>query len=178
MTNWRLLIFISVFFFLFGSCSKRFLNLSKPTKGTYVDREYFDGKYRTINPNDTNTINKYSLTEDFRIISIKQHKGFYTIMIDSDSSIGHSFLSMSTFQIVSLKGKKIKGHEEIKIGQRYKLTINPALVPSPKNVIPSHVIVYVFTKGMWIPVESTINIYTTPNLDGLYYIPLQLTPCK
>jgi len=176
-----ILIVFSVSFFLFGSCSKKVLNPSKPTKGTYVDREYFGGKYRTVNPNDTITINKYSITGYFTVMEIKERNGFYMIRIQNDSMrIHHSDLpyhiivkNSIDYQIVSLKSKKREGYEKIKLWQRYKLTINPALVPRPRDVMPSHVIVYIFTKRMWVPVEvCMLDIYTTPNLDGLYYIPL------
>ena len=75
--------------------------------------------------------------------------------------------------VISLKNKKLEKYEEIKIGQRYKLTINPALTPRlENNVARAHIMVYIFTEGMWIPVQmSTLDIYTTPNLEGLYYIP-------
>ena len=176
-----ILIIFSASFFLFWSCTKKILNPSKPTKGTYIDREFFGGKYRTINPNDTITINKYSLRGDFTVIDIKEEKGFYTIIIRNDSMrIHHSdypyhiiVQNSISYQVVSLKSKKIEGYEKIKIGQRYKLTINPALIPrQPTIILDGHVIVYIFTKGMWVPVSvSTEDTYTTPNLEGLYYIP-------
>jgi hypothetical protein len=178
MRKWKAFMFFLVSVFFFISCSKRFLNLSKPTKGTYVDREYFDG-IRTIDPNDTITIEKYSKIGRFEIIDIEERKTHYNVFVRSDSVITF-FDSDSNIvysrhiecQVVSLKSKKIKRYEKIKKGEKYDLTLIPNIVFSDYNILPSHRGVYVYTKERYLlVVMSTLEIYTTYNLDGLYYVP-------
>ncbi|MDR0368862.1 MAG: hypothetical protein LBH82_06970 [Bacteroidales bacterium] len=182
MRKWKAFMFFLVSVFFLISCSKRTFYKNRPKKGAYRDIEYF-GSRHTINPNDTITINKYSSTGYFTVIKIKEEKKFYSIIITNDSMrIYHSDYpyhiieqGRDSYQIISLKGKITKGREEIKLWQRYKLTLNPVLIPIASDIIimPSSYIQYVYIKGMWIPIEMCCgeNIYTTPNLDGLYYIP-------
>ena len=145
-------------------------------KGVYRNVKYYDGTI-SIDPNDTITINKYSLTENFTVTDIEKKKGYYNISVqsdsiqnifDSDSNIIYSF--RIGYQIISLKTSNIKISKKIQKGQQYTLTLIPNVMflGNPCTIL-SHRVLYVFTKGKYIAIVSASNIYTTPNLDGLYY---------
>jgi hypothetical protein len=134
-----------------------------------------------INPNDTVAIKKYSLKENFTIIDIKENSEHYDIIIQSDSmrtvtnthpltgkKENHSFYIQR--QIVSLKSKEREECEEIKKGQQYELMLIPLLIYKP-NAVPSMRYIEVSIKGVYFHAYmTTLNIFTTSNLDGLYYI--------
>jgi len=177
----EILILFSIPFIFVWSCSKHVSHLPRPQKGIYTKTGFGGyGDIVSIDPNDAVTINKYSLTETFTITNIIEEKGVYSIIIKSDSirASVNPFTNKNEkdsfyvhYQIVSLKSKKIKGYEEIKKGQQYELTLIPCILSKP-NAIPSMRYVRAYTKGKYCHVSmSMFDIYTTPNLEGLYYIP-------
>jgi len=169
-----ILIIVLISLVFMWSCSKDIYSIKKICKKIEYPNDII-----SVDPNDTITINKYSLTENITIIRIEEKKEFYNIIIQSDSirtifdlegNIIDSFYI--NYQVVSPKMKNIRVSQKIKKGQRYTLTLTPCFISVP-DVLASIYTVYVFTKRICIPViKSTMSIYTTPNLDGLYYIPL------
>jgi hypothetical protein len=174
-----ILVFYCIPFIFMWSCSRYVFSPPSPKKGTYANVKITDSDIISIDPNDTVAVRKYSLIENFTIIEIKERKGYYEIVVQSDSIRtsfnpitgkygNHSFYVQ--YQIVSLKPQKGKGCGEIKEGQQYKLTLIPCIIYNP-DVIPSIRYVRVYTKGMCFYVYmTTLDIYTTPDLDGLYYM--------
>ena len=172
-----ILISISFFFVSCTSTKKIYRNYypSPITRSSYVEMVYPDGIV-SIDPNDTITIKKYSRTETFTITDIEIiNNVYYRITVQSDSintyfynGIEHSYNPIC--EIISLKTKNIKLSEKIKKGQRYKFTLIPCFTHPERNIIPIHMYMYVYTKGLSIPVVVVGNIFTTPNLEGLYYI--------
>ena len=176
----RILLIFSISFIFVCSCTKSIYSSLRIQKGVYMKIEYGDNIV-SIDSHDTATINKYSLNENFIVTDIKKEKGFYNIIIKSD--LMQTFLNPNTntkdsfyahYQIISLKTKKIKRYEEIKKGQQYTLALTPHFYPNSNTTIGDEIytVVFIFTKGMRVPVVKTaLDIYTTPNLEGLYYIP-------
>ena len=167
------LIIVSIILF-FVSCTS--------TKNLYrnyypypiTKRPYTESKYPiSIDPNDTVSINKYSIIGNFTIIEIiEKNKVYYDIIVQRDSvdTVSDSKNNVKNFyRIISLKTKNIRLSKKIKEKQLYTLTLIPCFVPEP-NIVHGHMYVNIYTKGLRIPiVKCEPNIYTTPNLNGLYY---------
>ncbi|MCL2132659.1 MAG: hypothetical protein FWH36_09490 [Lentimicrobiaceae bacterium] len=79
------------------------------------------------------------------------------------------------YEILTVELKNLKGHKKIKKDKKYELTINPyfeydyvdkykypsqTIYARPMNIKGKHIGIF----------TNTWNIYTTPNIEGLYYI--------
>lgn len=93
----------------------------------------------------------------------KVENGFVIVLHDEAKDRYYDVASAKTG--IKIKRKIIKG-------QNYLFQINPYF---EKYYLPNHSVVYsVKIKNKTIKVRSngwTFNVYTSPNLDGLYYIP-------
>jgi hypothetical protein len=119
-----------------------------------------------IDSNDIETIRKRALKGVFRIIDIKKQKGVYIIEVDSDSLFKDNIYY--SYQVFSIEMERIEGHKKIKKKRKYELTLNPYFM---HDVFMDFIPRRVYIKGKSIGVSTgRMNIYTTPNLNGLYYI--------
>ncbi len=171
----RILIIFLLSVFCLCSCYRNMFHSSVPRKGPYIKIEY-PGNLIIFDSDDTNSIEKYSKAENFTFIEIIERKEYYDIVVQSDSMLATfdangDFIDniFMRYRVISLKTKKIKGYEEIYIGQRCKLTLIPCFYPT--STMPSMLNVHIYIKGMYVPVNtSSMDIYTTSDLEGLYYI--------
>ncbi len=177
---------------LFYSCSKntsiykelKYKHIYKaPTKGEYENTRY-SKDIIPISPYDTVMMKRYSLTDTFTVLEITKEKGVYIIEIERSSpliiydSLGQQFIEYIPYgEIVSKQTRKVKGVEKIEVGKKYKFILNPCFVPHP--IFPIKYggsrerlySIYLFTKGWKIPfLKSALDVYTSPDLEGLYYI--------
>jgi len=165
-----LLIIISIFFLVvvFNGCVTKKRTSKRIDFGIILR----DGPFSEV------FIKKYSLKENFTITRIEEKDEFYYIIVQSDSirTIIHPFTNEEYtynpyYQIVSLKSEKIEEYEEIKIGERYDLTLIPLIIHEPGGFFSSSFSIQTNIDGKDFSISvNGLNVYTTPNLDGLYYI--------
>lgn len=110
--------------------------------------------------------NQDSTYKLYKVHDIQKVKNGFVIVLH-DEAKDHYFDVASAKTSLKIKRKIIKG-------QQYQFQINPYF---EKYYLPNHSVVYsVKIKNKTIKVRSngwTFNVYTSPNLDGLYYIPLE-----
>jgi len=186
--------------FSFLTCSRKYVCYS-PRDATTTKIKYVWDDMPLIDPNDTIMIEKKSLIENFTVIQIKKEKGVYAIIVESDSirtrnmwsllefgfvendSISTKY-NMTTYQphyiIYSIKTENNKGYKRVKKGKRYDLILQPCF---KNSVVMDFYVADIYIKGMYVPIiVSTLKVFTSPNLDGLHYIPagadLQSVPLK
>jgi|AntAceMinimDraft_16_1070373.scaffolds.fasta_scaffold38621_2 hypothetical protein len=116
----------------------------------------------------TNYNDLYSIdttAKEYKILKIERVKKAYIIKVCNEKD-------STWYAVVSLKGKA-KKCSKIKVGKSYKMSLTPYF---NEDMFPDHAICFrVIIGGITIPVKSegwAGNVYTTPNLKGLYYISL------
>ena len=178
-----LIVFIVLSSFLLSSCAYNSASryISFPPKGCncIIGCSLYDTiGCIPINPNDIILVKEYAITDIFTIIGIKSRKGVYRIEVQKDSlyhyrhqNFDSSFRDIyyyPTYEIFTVKTEKLKGYTKIKKGRKYKLTLNPYF---RHNILSDFNTRGVYIKGRHFGISTGLpNIYTTPNIDGLYYM--------
>lgn len=122
-----------------------------------------------IDIRDTALVNKRAYIGIFEIIDIELQKGVYKIVVKCDSLYKDG--SERWVEIYSVKSKKNKGLKKIRKGCNYEMILNPYFLHDSGVDFCSR---EVYLNGKLYGISTgRINIYTTPNLQGLYYIPLE-----
>jgi hypothetical protein len=155
-----------------------------PPKGTIFGCP-FDNSYSIfcipINPNDTVMVNEKAETHVYKIIEIKKQKGVYRIKMESDTpiyyqdqedSLIHNRYFYPIYEVFSIQTNKQTNeqtkYKKIKKGGKYKLTLNPYFIHAG---LVDFAIREVYINGIPFGISTgNTNIYTTQNLNGLYYI--------
>jgi hypothetical protein len=138
---------------------------------------------QVANPNDSAAYKRLIIKEGYvKKIDIK--KGIYRITVKIDSLTintnfydttdnvfyNNCFLDSFYVEIFTIKEEKVKGQKKIKEGQSYLFTIMPYFVYDCSFGC-SNMIREVFISGIPLALATyRINVYTSPNLKGLYYI--------
>ena len=137
---------------------------------------------------DIITVKERAITDVFKIVDIKKINWIYVIQVQKDSLCHYRYFnekdssfrdvySYPAYEIFSTEVEKIKGCEKIKVGKKYELTLNPYFEYDffsryKYNTLDNRFPRAVDIKGKHIGIYSVEpNIYTTSNIDGLYYIP-------
>ncbi|MFZ4413401.1 MAG: hypothetical protein ACOYOV_09995 [Bacteroidales bacterium] len=111
-----------------------------------------------------------SKTKGIEIITLKngekkrfKKRTIYLINCSSDDNQGRTIISIAS---------KLKGHPKIKIGKKYKLFLIPYF---EEDCIPGDGNEVIYIDKIIIPNVRVlgINVYKTPNLKGLFYIPAE-----
>jgi hypothetical protein len=100
-------------------------------------------------------------------MSVELQQGIYKIEVQCDSLYKDG--SRRWCEIFSKKTDKIKEGQRIKKGEIYELTLNPYFM---HDILVDFKIREVYISSIPIGISTgRRNIYTSPNLNGLYYIP-------
>jgi DNA-binding XRE family transcriptional regulator len=177
------IIALTLIGYSFLACSRDMYVAYTPRNAIHSIYNYEWADIPRIEPNDTITIKENSLTENFIVTEIKKEKGVYAITVESDSirqidscSYHSAFSYHPSYIIYSIKTEKDRGYKKIKKGQRYNLTLQPCFKNCP---LFSHQIIDIYIKGMYVPIiKSTLDVFISPDLDGLYYIRLANNTAK
>ncbi|MDD3939929.1 MAG: hypothetical protein WC946_09145 [Bacteroidales bacterium] len=131
-----------------------------------------------INPTDTLLVKNRSETNLYTICDIKKQNNVYRIKVEIDTLISYNFNHDSnlttkyyrpTYEVFSLKTKKIKEFEKLKKGNKYKMTLNPYFL---HDILADFKVRGVYIQDQYFGISTgKTNIYTSPNVYGLYYIP-------
>jgi len=104
-----------------------------------------------------------TIAKEYKILKIERDKKAYIKKVCNEKD-------SVWYAVVSLKGKTKKA-TKIKVGKSYKMSLIPYF---KEYIFPDPAICFrVNIGGNTIPVKSegwAGNVYTTPNLKGLYYI--------
>jgi hypothetical protein len=141
-----------------------------------------------INTDDTIKVKENAVTGVFKIIKIENERNIYRITLQRDSIYYYRYFNeydssfrdtyfSPVYEVYTVKLENFKGYKKIKKGKKYALTLNPYFeYDYAKYKYRSEVIdvrpVDIKGKHIGIGIGTTApNIYTSPNIDGLYYIP-------
>ena len=179
MTQKRVLLgYVVLMFFLTLSCSRR-MYVHIPPKGWTIGCPFSDSRgCIPINLLDTTTVNQRAITYNFKVTDIKKQKGVYRIIMEVDSLVHYQYVRDSliqdyyyypAFEVFSVQTEKMKNYKKIKKGKKYELTLNPYFM---HDFLVDFAVREVYIRGISIGIRTGgPNIYTTFNLNGLYYIP-------
>ena len=168
-----------------GCCSLSDKYISIPVKAIcfYTTVSYWDSyenkiytpteyKQQMLDYKITDSIEqeKRSVIEDFVITEIYEGDGVYEIIVKKDSI---------PYEIVSLKTDEKKDLNIIKKGKKYKMKLIPYFnfyVSDNTGVnFPREYTYMLYIDGYKVQGANILHwqLYTTPNLKGLYYIPIK-----
>lgn len=165
MIKLKIILNIIILILLEGCSQRTFVYIPKDnTVFGLLDRPKFS---TPIDIRDTALVNKRAYIGVFEIIDIELQKGVYKIEVKCDSLYKDG--SERWVEIYSVKSKKMKGLKKIKKGCNYEMVLNPYFLHDVCVDFRSRE-VYLNGKRYGIS-TGRINIYTTPNLKGLYYFP-------
>jgi hypothetical protein len=152
---------------IISSCHRRFY-VYFPPKGWEIGCPFDDLRgCIPINPKDTMIVKERSIIGIFEIVDIELQKGVYKIGVQCDSLYKDG--SQRWCEVFSIETMKMENKKKIKKGQKYKLILNPYFV---HDILTDFCPRKVYIQGIPVGISTgRINIYTTQNLNGLYYIP-------
>lgn len=111
---------------------------------------------------------KRSVIEDFVITEIYEGDGVYEIIVKNDSN---------SYEIVSLKTDEKKDLNIVKKGKKYRMKLIPYFnfYDSEDTGFPRERTYMLYIDGYKIQGANILHwqLYTTPNLKGLYYLPIK-----
>ena len=164
----KIILYIIILVFLEG-CSQRIF-VSIPKENAFIGCSCSNLSFCIpIDTKDTALVNKRAYIGVFTVKDIELQKGVYKIEVKCDSLYKDG--SERWVEIYSVKSEKIKGLKKIKKGYKYEMVLNPYFLHDV-GVDFSFRKVYLNGKPYGIS-TGRMNIYTTFNLKGLYYIPLE-----
>jgi RHS repeat-associated protein len=168
-------LFITMIFTL-GCCKQRFVWI--PPKGTINSYTIYGCPWADpicctpMNTKDTAMVRQKAKTGIFKILKIQKTKFVYRFELEKDTLMYNASLRKyyhPFYEVFSIQTDKQKKHQKIRIGKKYQLTLNPYFV---HNCFVDGSVRGVYINGINIGVSTLYgNIYTSPNINGLYYIP-------
>ena len=159
------IILYVIILILFEGCSRR-LYVMIPDEKIIIECPFSNPiGCIPIDAKDTAMVNKRAFIGVFEIKDIKVQKGVYKIEVKCDSLYKDG--TEHWCEIYSIKDKHIKGFKKIKKGYKYEMVLNPYFF---YDYLSDFAFREVNLNGRILGISTgAINIYTSPNLKGLYY---------
>jgi len=166
--------------FLLASCHRYTSFVHFPQKNTEIGCPLYDSiGCLPMNPRDTIMLRERAITGIFKVVEIKKQKWVYRVRVQKDSLIHYRYQSCHDtsyqemyyypiYEVFTVKTEKLKGYKKIKKGEKYELIVNPYF---EHDIWTDFSVRGVYIKGKHVGIATGMeNIYTSPNINGLYYI--------